>query len=136
MDQKSRADAIKCVEEIQKICDQVKGRIAKSNVMYQAQDNKNKKKAVFEPGDLVWVHLIKERFSSKHKNKLMPRGDDSFEVSEWVNDNACKVDSPRDYGILATFNVDDLSPYWEDNYLNDLRSNPLQQGEDDRGPLR
>jgi len=39
--------------------------------------------------------------------------------------------SPWDYGVSAPFNVNDLSPYEEDNYLCDLRSNLMKQGEDD-----
>ena len=36
-----------------------------------------------------------------------------------------------DYGVSATFNVADLSPYEEDDYLYDLRSNHFKQREDD-----
>jgi len=39
------------------------------------------------------------------------------------------VDLPRDYGVLATFNVADLSLYEEDDYQYELRSNPVKQGE-------
>jgi len=38
------------------------------------------------------------------------------------------------YGVLATFNVADLSPYFEDDHLENLRTNSTQQGEDDGGP--
>ena len=38
---------------------------------------------------------------------------------------------PGDYRVSATFSVADLSPYEEDDYLYDLRSNPIKQGEDD-----
>ncbi|GAV80060.1 hypothetical protein CFOL_v3_23522 [Cephalotus follicularis] len=31
---------------------------------------------------------------------------------------------PGDYGVLATFNIGDLSPFVEDEYILDLRSNP------------
>ena len=41
----------------------------------------------------------------------MPRDDGPFEVLERINDNACKVDLPGDYGVSATFNVADLSAY-------------------------
>ena len=64
----------------------------------------------------------------------MPRADGPFEVLERVNDNAYKTDLPGDYGVSATFNVADLSPYLEDDYLSNLRSNSLSQGDDDGGP--
>jgi len=41
------------------------------------------------------------------------------------------VDLPADFGVLATFNIADLSSYEEDNYLYDLRSIPIKQGEHD-----
>jgi len=36
--------------------------------------------------------------------------------------------------VSATFNVADLSPYFEDDHLANLRINSPQQGEDDGGP--
>ena len=46
----------------------------------------------------------------------MPRADGLFEILERISDNAYKVDLPGDYGVSATFNVADLSPYEEDDY--------------------
>lgn len=37
-----------------------------------------------------------------------------------------------DYTVSATFNVVDLSPYYDDLSLENLRSNAFKQGEDDR----
>ena len=37
--------------------------------------SKKRNKVVFEQGDLVWVHLRKERFPEEMKSKLMPRVD-------------------------------------------------------------
>jgi len=51
------------------------------------------------------------------KSKLMPWADGPFEIIEWINDNCYKVDLPGDYGVSATFNVADLSPYSNDVYL-------------------
>ena len=51
----------------------------------------------------------------------MPRAEGPIKVLENVNDNAYMVDLPMDYGISATFNVSDLSPYLQDDYLADLR---------------
>jgi len=95
-------------------------------VSYSAHANKKKKKKKFQPGDLVSIHLQQE-----HKNKLMPRADGPFEILECMNNNAYKVDLPGDYGVSAAFNVADLSLYEEDEYLYDLRSNHVKQGEDD-----
>jgi len=64
----------------------------------------------------------------------MPRADGPFEILERSNDNAYKVDVPGDYGVSATFNVADFSPYLDDNDLKDLRENSLSQGENDGGP--
>jgi hypothetical protein len=38
----------------------------------------------FELGDLVWIHLSKDRFLSKQKSKLMLRVDGPFQVVERV----------------------------------------------------
>ena len=76
---------------------------------------------------LGWVHFRKERFSTQRKSKLLPRGDGPFQVLERINDNAYKIDLLGKYGISATFNVVDLSPFdvgdgW------DSRTNPSQEG--------
>ena len=53
MHQKSYVDTIKRVEEVQKLHEQVIGKIESANMSYQAQANKYKKKIVFLPGELV-----------------------------------------------------------------------------------
>ena len=60
----------------------------------------------------------------------MPRVDGPFEVLECIDDNACMVDLLGDYGAFATFKVADLRSCEEDDYLYDLRSNSIKQGED------
>jgi len=71
-DHKPSADAEQRIEDIKKLHEQVRARIEKSNLSYQVQANKHMKLKVFQPGDLVWIHLRKERFPSKRKTKLMP----------------------------------------------------------------
>jgi len=93
-------------------------KIKRSNTSFQVQANKHKKKVVFQPGDLVRIHLRKECFPSKCKSKLMPRADSPFEVMEKANDNECKVSLPGDYGVSATFNVAHLRPSLEDDHLS------------------
>lgn len=83
---------------------------------------------MFEPGDWVWLHLRKDRFLEKRRSKLLPRGDGPFQVVERINDNAYKLDLPGEYGVSASFNVADLSPF---DVGDDLRTNPSQEGEND-----
>ena len=94
--------------------------------------DKGRRNVQFKPGDLVWIQLRKERFPFKRKSKLLPRSDGPFEVLEKVNPNAYKIDLPGDYGVSATFNVADLSPYYDaEEDLPSLRSNSSLAGEDD-----
>ena len=60
-------------QKMKKLHKQVRTRIEKVIELYKHQANKNRKKVVFKPEDLVWLHLRKERFPSKRKSKLMPR---------------------------------------------------------------
>ena len=134
MDQKLSADAEQRVAEIQRLHEKVWARIEKSNLEYSVQDNKHRRQRAFQPGDLIWIHLRKERFPTKRKTKLIPRAHDPFKILERINDNAYMVDFPGDYGVSTTFNVTDLSPYLYDNYLENLRANYPSQGENDGGP--
>jgi len=111
LDHKPSADAEQRVKEIQHLHEKVRVRIEKSNLSYSSQANKHRRQQVFQLGDLVWIHLQKERFPVQRKTKLMPRADGPFEVLEYINDNAYKVDLPGDYGVSATFNIADLSCY-------------------------
>jgi len=119
-------------KEIKDLHTQVRAKIEKVNEHNKVQANKKRRDVQFQPGDLVWIHLRKERFPTKRKSKLLPRSDGPFEVLERINPNAYKVDLPGDYGVSATFNVADLSPYYDEaDDLPSLRSNSSQPGEDD-----
>ncbi|GJS97464.1 RNA-directed DNA polymerase [Tanacetum coccineum] len=66
-------------------------------------------------GDLVWIHLCKERFPAGRFGKLKPRGDGPFRVLKKINDNAYKIELRGHYIDSTTFNVADLSPYKGDS---------------------
>ena len=57
--------------------------------------NINKTPMVFQPRDLVWLHLRKDRFRNERKSKLLPPADGLFKVLARYNDNAYKIDIPR-----------------------------------------
>ena len=72
---------------------------------------------------------------SEKKVQIKSKSYDPFETLERINDNAYRVERPGEYDISTAFNVVDLNPHLEDEPFEDLRSNPLQQGEDDRDPF-
>nr|GEX41319.1 hypothetical protein [Tanacetum cinerariifolium] len=130
---KASIEAETKIKEIKRLHEQVKARIEKANEMYNAKANKNHKQPIFSLSDLVWIHLRNERFPCKRKNKQMPRAEGPFKVLECFGDSAYKVELPGDVVVSNTFNVGDLMPYLEDDYLEDLRSSPNLEGEDDAG---
>jgi len=112
------------VTEMLRLHEKVARNIAKANEAYVKQSKQPKHKVEFKEGDLVWVNLRKERFPTRRKNKLSPRADGPFTVIQKVGDNAYKVDLPGDYGVHATFNVGDLSPYYEDGNYDEIEPEP------------
>jgi len=45
--------------------------------------------------------MRKERFPAQRKSRLQSRGDGTFQVLEKINDNAYKLDLPREYGNIS-----------------------------------
>ena len=70
------------------------------------------------------MHMRKERFPTRRRSKLHPRGDGLFQVLERINDNAYKLGLSGEYNISATFNVSDLSPF---DVGDDSRTNPFEE---------
>ena len=69
---------------------------------------KKRNEVVFKEGDLVWVHLRKERFPEERMSKLMPRVDGPVQILRKINDNAYQLDWQGKYDISSSFNVYDL----------------------------
>ncbi|XP_070014805.1 uncharacterized protein, partial [Nicotiana sylvestris] len=115
-------------EMMKKIHEQTRLAIEKKNEQTALRKNKGRKQVIFKPGDLVWVHFRKERFPSKRKSKLHPRGDGPFQVLERIGDNAYKLDLPGEFQVSATFNVADLSLF---DVGSNSRTNSFQEGGND-----
>ncbi|KAH9685576.1 hypothetical protein KPL70_014010 [Citrus sinensis] len=67
-------------KSIKKMHEQVRDRILKQNEKYKKSADKHRKHAKFQEGDLVWVHLRKDRFPPGKFAKLRPRADGPFKV--------------------------------------------------------
>ncbi|RVW19408.1 Transposon Ty3-G Gag-Pol polyprotein [Vitis vinifera] len=89
-------DGEKKAEMVKKLHESVQKHIEKKNEHYATKANKGHRQVLFEPGDWVWVHMRKERFPSRRRSKLHPRGDGPFQVLERINDNAYKLNLPSD----------------------------------------
>ena len=86
----------------------VRLKIEKNNAKYVEQANRLRKYVEFEVGELVWVHLHKDRFPPGNFGKLKPRVDGPFKIIEKIGENAYKLQLPDEYEISPMFNVKDL----------------------------
>jgi hypothetical protein len=85
--------------------------IEKMNEKYRIVASKDRKEVKFKPGDLVWLHLRKERFPELRKSKLMSHATSPFKILTKINDNAYKLELPPEFGVSLSFNISDLRPY-------------------------
>lgn len=69
---RANMEGFKRAKYVKKIHLKTNQEIEKKSEYYAAKANKNCKKMIFEPRDLVWVHLRKDRFPEKRKSKLLP----------------------------------------------------------------
>jgi hypothetical protein len=119
-------DATECVEFILKMHETTKHNIEKMTEKYRVAGSKGKREVKLEPGDLVWLHLRKDRFPELRKSKLMPTADGPFKIIEKINDNAYKLELPPEFGVSPTFNISDLRPYMVEEDELESRTAPIQ----------
>ena len=132
-DSKFSSDAEERARQIKKLHEKVFENISRQNLKYSEQANKHRKHAEFKEGDLVWVHLRKDRFPTGAHGKLKPQADGPFKILSKIGENAYKVDLPAEYEVSNSFNVADLYPFIEDNSDVNSRASFLQLGEYDAG---
>jgi hypothetical protein len=78
--EKLNFDAKQRAELVLKMHETTKENIECMNAKYKISGDKGIKQLDFEPGDLVWLHLRKERFPHLIKSKLMPGANGPFKV--------------------------------------------------------
>jgi hypothetical protein len=101
------------------------------NEKYRIAASKGRREVKLEPGDLVWLHLGKERFLKLRKSKLMSRAAGPFKILAKINDNAYKLELPHEFGVSSRFNISDLRPYLREEDEMPSRTTSMQEGEDD-----
>jgi translation initiation factor IF-1 len=120
-------------EFILKMHETTKLNIEKMNEKYRIAVSKGRKEVKLEPGDLVWLHLRKERFLELRKSKLMSRAAGHFKIIAKINDNAYKLELPPEFGVSPRFNISDLRPYFGEEDEMPSRTTSMQEGEDNEG---
>ncbi|WVZ83293.1 hypothetical protein U9M48_030455 [Paspalum notatum var. saurae] len=76
--------------------------------------------------DVLSLHFIWPKMRRDIK-----RADGLFKIIEKINDNACKVELPPEFGVSPTFSIADLKPYLGEEDEFESRTTPLQEVEDD-----
>ncbi|KAK1601973.1 hypothetical protein QYE76_027078 [Lolium multiflorum] len=127
-------DIDKRAQYMKKLHEDTRATIEQQVLRQATRLNLKKKARIFNEGDLVWIHLRKDRFPQERNSKLKPRGDGPFKVLKRINDNAYVIDIPTSkYLVSNTFNVSDLSPYHGDEENIESRTTLSQGGEMIRG---
>lgn len=94
---------------IRLIREQLRRQIEKSNM----RADRHHHRVVFNEGDLIWVHLKKERFPLGKWHKIHQWRIGRWKVLKRINDNAYRLEQPADLNISNVFNVADLMPSLE-----------------------
>jgi hypothetical protein len=124
--EKLNFDTKQCAELMLKMHETTKENIERMNAKYKISGDKGRKQLDFEPADLVWLHLRKERFTDLRKSKLMSRADGPFKVIKKINENAYKLDLTVDFGVSPTFNIVDLKSYSREEDELESRTTQMQ----------
>jgi hypothetical protein len=88
------SDAKERANFILKLHASTKANIEKMTEKYRIAGSQGRKPVKLEVGDLVWLHLRKDRFLELRKSKLMPRAAGPYKILEKINDNAYKLELP------------------------------------------
>jgi len=91
---------------------EVRERLEKAIASYKVATNQHCRKKLFIVGDLVMIHLRKERFPMGTFNKLKAKKMEPFRIKHKVGDNDNVIDLPWELHISPTFNVVDIFEYY------------------------
>lgn len=95
-------------DHVKKVHEEVKEAIKASNESYASAVNQHRRVKEFEEGDMVLVHLKRNRFPKGTYHKLKSRKFGPCKVLKKISSNAYMVELPSELQISPIFNVSDL----------------------------
>ncbi|PKU59924.1 hypothetical protein MA16_Dca019626 [Dendrobium catenatum] len=107
---KSKAASV-LVDQYTEFLSNVRMKLQASNAKYKLDADSHRREKLFNPGDLVFVRLRKERLPAGGYSKLGKRKWGPFPISKKINDNAYVVDLLEEFNTSHTFNVADIYAY-------------------------
>ncbi|CAL2237234.1 unnamed protein product [Prunus armeniaca] len=109
--------ANKFLERVRKIHTEVEAQLKRSQQRYKARHDKHRVPCNFKEGDLVWLHLGKERLTGEGK-KLKPIRYGPFKIIKQIGDNAFQLELPPYMHMYSVINAENLKLF-EPSLLDD-----------------
>jgi hypothetical protein len=100
--------------EMQELHSKIKERLQNSNQEYKHRVNQHRIELQFEVGDLVLVHLRRERFPRGTYNKLKMNKIGLCKIIRKFEANTYEIELPDGVGISPIFNIAYMYPYRDD----------------------
>lgn len=121
-------EAIYFIKDIQGVHRQAQENLSSSAAKYKDAADTKRREVLFEPGDLVWVYLTRDRLPLCEYNKLKSKKIRPIKLLERINPNAYRVQLPPHLRTSDVFNVKHLSPFHGEPDHPDSWTNPSLPG--------
>lgn len=121
-------EAIDFIQDLQDVHKHAQSQLKITSAKYKKAADTKRRELIFQPGDLVWVYLPKERLPLREYNKIKSKKLGPIEVLEGINPNVYRVKLPSHLRTSDVFNIKHLTPFKGDNDPTDLWTNPSQPG--------
>ncbi|GJX96113.1 transposon ty3-G gag-pol polyprotein [Tanacetum coccineum] len=116
------------INNIRKLHHEVEKQLRRSQQKYKECHDRHRVKGNFQEGDLVWLHLGKERLKGEGK-KLKSIRYGPFRILKKVGENACQLELPAYIEMYSDVNVDKLKLF-EPSMLDEELGESLPAVED------